>query len=182
MTMLNGKICLFLCISLLCMCQQAPPIDFFKEDVKIEVLDARVRVSGVYYFRNLTDIGKRIRFYYPFPVDSNHYFPDTISLGYPFEKDSSGIYFWLSIGANSVDSFEITYEQQIGRPFFRYITTTTQVWKRPIKEADFTIIAAETLAVNANYPFSEVTTIDGYRHYSIPIKDFFPEEDLIISW
>jgi hypothetical protein len=182
MKMVNGKIPLFFCIILFCMCKESPPIDFFKEDVTIEVMDARVKVTGVYYFRNLTDISKRVRFYYPFPVDSNHYFPDTITIGYPFEEDSAGIYFWLSIGANSIDSFEITYEQRIEQPFFRYITTTTQAWKRPIKEAEFTIIAAGTLAVNANYPFSEVMVIDGFRHYSIPIEDFFPQEDLIISW
>ena len=182
MTVVNSKMLLFLCVSLLCMCKQSPPIDFFKEDVIIELIDARVRVTGAYYFRNLTDIGKRVRFYYPFPVDSNHHFPDTIAISHPFEEDSSGIYFWLSIGPSSIDSFVISYEQQVKEPFFRYITTTTHEWKKPIKEAEFTIIAAETLAVNASYPFSEVMTIDGYRNYSIPIADFFPEEDLIISW
>jgi hypothetical protein len=163
------------------MCQP-PPIDFFKEDVTIGVLDARVEVAGVYYFRNLTNVGKRIKFYYPFPVDSNHHFPDSISLGDPYEKDSAGIYFWLSIGPYSIDSFSITYEQKIREPFFMYITTTTKKWKRSIKEANFTIVAPETLAINTNYAFSKATASDGYRHYSILMKGFFPEEDLIISW
>ena len=169
-------------VVLLGVCQQTPPIDFFKEDVTIEVLDTRVRVTGVYYFRNLTNIGKRIRFYYPFPVDSNHHFPDTISIGHRFEKDSTGIYFSLSLKPNCIDSFEITYEQRIGKPFFRYITTTTRGWKRPIKEANFTIIAPETLAINANYAFSEPKKIYRNLHYFIPIENFFPEEDLIIRW
>ena len=179
---MNSKAQLVICILFLCVCQQAPPIDFFKEDVTVELMDARARVTGVYYFKNMTDIGKRVRFYYPFPVDSNHHFPDKMTISHPFEEDSAGIYFWLSIRANAVGSFEIMYEQRIEQTFFRYITTTTQEWKRPIKEAKFTIIAAETLAVNANYPFSRATAIDGYRHYSIPIEDFFPEEDLIIRW
>ncbi len=165
-----------------CFCSQAPPIDFFKEDVTIEVTGAAVRVTGVYYFKNLTDVGKRVRFYYPFPVDSNHDFPDTIRIEYPFETDSAGIYFWLSIGPNSIDSFVISYEQQVKEPLFRYITTTTHEWKRPIKEAEFTIIAPETLAINANYAFSEPVEIDGYRHYSIPVSNFLPDEDLIIRW
>jgi hypothetical protein len=182
MTMLNGKILLFLCTSLLCVCQQSPPIDFFKEDVTIELMDARARVTGDYYFKNMTDTGKRVRFYYPFPVDSNHHFPDTITISHPYEEDSAGLYFWLSIGANSIDSFEITYEQQVEEPFFRYITTTTHAWKRPIKKANFTIITPETLAINANYAFSEIKNIDKYRFYSILIEDFLPEEDLILSW
>lgn len=171
-----------LCMTIFCACHQAPPIDFCKEDVTIRILDGRVRVTGVYFFENLTDIGKRIKFYYPFPVDSNHHFPDSISLGYPFEKDSAGIYFWLPIGPNSIDSFSITYEQEIREPFFRYVTTTTKAWKRPIKEANFTIIAPETLAINANYVFSEPKKIDGNFFYLIPINNLFPEEDLIIRW
>jgi len=166
----------------LCLCTQAPPIDFYKENVTIAVTGAVARVTGVYYFKNLTDVGKRVKFYYPFPVDSNHGFPDTIAIKYPFEADSAGIYFWLSIGPSSIDSFVIYYEQGVKEPFFRYITTTTQEWKRPIKEADFTIIAPETLAIDVNYAFSEPVNIDGYRHYSIPVMDFLPEEDLIISW
>lgn len=166
----------------LCLCQQAPPIDFFKEDVIIEVRGARVRVTGIYFFENLTEIGKRIKFYYPFPVDSSHHFPDTISIGYPFERDSAGIYFSLSLRPNSIDSFVITYEQQIEEPFFRYITTTTRAWKRPVKEANFTIITPETLAINANYVFSKPKKIDGNLHYLIPINNFSPEEDLIIRW
>lgn len=173
---------LLFCLMIFCVCQQTPPIDFFKEEVTIEVLDARVRVTGVYYFKNLTEIGKRIKFYYPFPVDSNHDFPDTISIGCPFEKDSAGIYFSLSLRPNSIDSFRITYEQQIDAHFFRYITTTTKVWKRPIKEASFAIIAPETLAINANYVFPRPKKIDGSFYYLIPINNFFPEEDLIIHW
>jgi hypothetical protein len=166
----------------LCVCRQAPPIDFFKENVTIEVLNGRVKVTGSYIFRNLTDIGKRVKFYYPFPVDSNHHFPDTISIDRPYEKDSTGISFWLSLKPNGVDSFEITYEQLIDRPFFRYITTTTKVWKRPIKEANFTIVAPETLAVSANYAFSEPVKIGENLHYFIPISNFLPEEDLIVRW
>ena len=166
----------------LCMCQPSPPIDFFKEDVTIEVLDSRVKVIGVYYFKNLTDVGKRVKFYYPFPVDSNHHFPDTITISYPFEMDSAGIYFWLSIAPRSIDSFVISYEQQVTVPFFTYITTTTHKWNRPIKEAIFTIVTPETLAINANYAFSELKNIDGYVHYSILMRDFFPEVDLMIRW
>ncbi len=179
---MNWRIRLIFIVVFLCVCQQAPPIDFFKEDVTIELLDSRVGVTGVYYFENLTQIGKRIKFYYPFPVDSNHHFPDTILIDRPFEKDPAGIYFSLSVKPNGVDSFKIAYEQQIEKPFFRYITTTTQQWKRPIKEANFTIIAPETLAISANYAFSEPKKVGENRHYYIPIENFFPDEDLVITW
>ena len=166
----------------LCLCQQAPPIDFVREDVTIEVMGGRVKVTGVYFFVNLTDIGKRVKFFYPFPVDSNHYFPDTIAIGRPFERDSAGVYFWLSLRPNSTDSFKIMYEQRIAKPFFRYITTTTKKWERPIKEADFTIVAPETLAISVNYAFSEPRKVGENLHYYVPIENFFPDKDLLISW
>ncbi len=179
---MNCRITLLFLALFLCLCHQAPPIDFFKEDVTIEIFDGKVKVTGVYYIKNLTDIGKRIKFYYPFPVDSNHSFPDTISAGLPYTRDSSGIYFTLSMEPDGVDSFVIGYEQRVERSFFRYITTTTKLWKRPIREANFTIIAPETLAINANYAFSEPVAVEERRFYTIQVKDLFPEEDLIITW
>ncbi len=179
---MTSKTILFLSAVLFCLCKRAPPIDFFKEEVTIEITNGKARVTGIYFFENLTEIGKRVKFYYPFPVDSNHHYPDTISLSYPYERDSAGVFFTLSLRPKSVDSFRITYEQQIAESYFRYITTTTRVWKRPIKEANFTIVAPDTLVISMNYAFSTSKQMDGNRFYFIQIGDFFPEEDLIIRW
>lgn len=179
---MGSRILAFSCLVLFYACEEAPPIDFFKEDVTIEIVNGRAKVTGVYYFRNLTNIGKRIRFYYPFPVDSNHHFPDVISIDFPYTKDSAGIYFSLSMRPNSVGSFKVVYEQRIERPYFKYITTTTKLWKRPIKEARFTVVVPETLSISANYAFTEPKRIDENLCYCIPVNNFFPVEDLIISW
>ena len=179
---MRSRTLLFIYVVFLCLCQQAPPIDFFKEDVTIEILDGKVRVTGIYFFKNLTQIGKRVRFFYPFPVDSNHHYPDRISLSHQYEKDSTGVFFSLSLRPNSVDSFKITYVQQIEETFFRYITTTTKVWKRPIEDARFVIVAPDTLEINANYAFSTRGRVDEDWLYCIEIQDFFPAEDLIIHW
>lgn len=179
---MKNRVLLFLCAAMFCVCRQAPPIDFYKEDVTVEILDDRARVTGIYYFENLTQIGKRIKFYYPFPADSNHYFPENISIDREFEKDSAGIYFSLSLRPSGVDSFKITYEQRVRNRFFRYITTTTKVWRRPIKAARFTVIAPETLSITMSYTFPEPKVVDGYRRYKVQITDFLPEEDLLITW
>ncbi len=179
---MSNRTVLFFCIVLFSACQKEPPIDFFKEDVTVEILGGRARVTGVYYFENLTQIGKRIKFYYPFPVDSNHYFPESISIDREFETDSAGIYFSLSLPPSGIDSFKIIYEQRVRDRFFRYITTTTKAWRRPIKDANFTITAAERLNISTNYMFPEAKIVDEYRKWTIRIANFFPEEDLIISW
>lgn len=165
-----------------CGCRTAPPIDFVGENVTIEILGKRVRVAGVYYLENNTPVGKRIRLYYPFPVDAPHHYPDSISIALPFERDPAGVFFWVALRPNSIDSFKVTYEQHVEGPPVRYITTTARTWARPIKEARFTIIAPDTLEVYVNHGVSERVHVGPWRYYSIRIEDYYPVEDLIITW
>ncbi|MEO0205433.1 MAG: hypothetical protein ABIL22_02015 [candidate division WOR-3 bacterium] len=163
-------------------CQKKPTIDFYAENITIEIDKSRARVSGTYFFENLTPYPKRIKFYYPFPVDSLHSYPDTILLAHPYEKDSTGIHFAMSIGPKNIDSFKIVYEQKLKRNQFRYITTTTKKWQRPIKEARFTIVSPQDLSPQINYHIAKEETIANKCYYFIIQKEFYPGEDLIIKW
>ncbi|MGB9720027.1 MAG: hypothetical protein ACPL28_00900 [bacterium] len=163
-------------------CQKREPIDFCKEDIKIEINRNKARVTGTYFFKNLTPYSKRIKFYYPFPVDSNYLFPDTILLAYPYEKDTVGIYFTMVIEPNTTDSFTIAYEQKLKNNVFRYITTTTRKWHRPIKEVRFTVILHQDLSPQINYQITREQTIGNNRYYIIKQERFYPSEDLIIKW
>ncbi len=163
-------------------CERRPPIQFTKEDISIEVKNDTVSVTGIYFFENTTHIRKRITFYYPFPVDSNHTYPDTIILAYPYEKDSTGILFTMSINAMATHSFEITYVQHVRHHHFTYITTTTKRWNRPIREACFTIGFPESLHVNCNYAPYKTEKIDNKNYIYILKEDFYPEEDLRVEW
>jgi hypothetical protein len=165
-------------------CSKSPPpqIDFYKENVVIDILKDRVSVVGLYYMKNLTKVDKRVTFYYPFPVDSFHVYPDVILIDYPFSKDTAGIYFDLSIPANSADSFKVLYQQKLTSRQCRYITLTTRKWQRPIKTAAFTVIAPEFLKLDINYPVSGKETISDTVFYYIRLKNFFPGADLKIKW
>jgi len=165
-----------------CSKSQPPQIDFFKENVVIDILKDRVNVTGIYYMKNLTNIDKRVTFYYPFPVDSLHAYPDIILIDYPFDKDTAGIYFDLSIPARQADSFKVLYQQKLTKRQCRYITLTTRQWQRPIKFASFTVIAPEFLKLNINYPVSGKETINDTVFYYIRLKNFFPGADLKIKW
>jgi len=172
---------LIVCIFIL-FCERGPEIDFFKEDIKIEIEDNRAKVSGIYFFKNFTKNRKRVKFYYPFSVDSNHSYPETILLDYLYEKDSAGIYFTMRLNPQKIDSFKITYEQRLRHRNFRYITTTTRKWQRPIKEANFTIIMPEGLSAKINYSVFKDRKIGDRHYYYIYKRNFYPEEDLKIQW
>ena len=178
------KILTFVVLIAAISCNRPPgnPIDFFKENVVIDILKDRMNVTGIYYMKNLTGIDKRVTFYFPFPVDSFHAYPDIILIDYPFSKDTAGIYFDLSIPAHRADSFKVLYQQKLTGRQCRYITLTTRQWQRPIKSAAFTVIAPEFLKLNINYPVKGRETIDDTVFYYIRLKNFFPGADLKIKW
>jgi len=141
-----------------------------------------VRVTGEYFFENLTHTRKIVKFFYPFPVDSIHYFPDIILLDLPYDKDTNGIYFAMKMEPGKDNSFKIVYCQKLKKRHFRYITTTTRKWERPIKDAEFIIIAGKNVRLRINYDISKIESYLDKQYYRIVKKKFFPEEDLIIEW
>lgn len=173
---------LFLISFITCRKEKELPIDFFKEDITIEIEEGKVKVTGIYFIKNLSSNRIRVNFHYPFPIDANHHYPDTIAMSYPYEKDSSGINFIMRFDPNDVDSFQLTYEQKISKNQCRYITTTTRKWERPIREAHFTIIIPDTLSAKINYALSHSKKINNKHHHYITIQNFFPKEDLKIEW
>lgn len=157
-------------------------IDFYKENVVIDILKDRVSVVGIYYMKNLTRDNKRVTFHYPFPVDSFHVYPDVILIDYPFVKDTAGIDFDLTFSANKVDSFKVLYQQKLNGRQARYVTLPSRQWQRPIKNAAFTVIAPEFLKLSINFPVSATETISDTVFYYIRLKNFLPGADLKIKW
>ena len=168
--------CIILC------CQKQLPIDFFEENVVIEISGSGVEVTGQYFFKNLTDQDKRVTFHYPFPVDENHQYPESIILDHPYTKDTAGIYFDMPIKAQRIDSFKISYYQRTRTHQFTYITTTTKQWNRPIKNARFTIIVPASLQVRFSYSPYTHKKVNDKNVFTVKKTDFFPENDLDIKW
>jgi hypothetical protein len=162
-------------------CSPVPELDFFAEGVTITIHDHTALVTGMYYFENLTSDRLRVTFYYPFPVDSHHHFPDTIWFFADYEIDTTGIIFTKVFKPHCIDSFTITYQQRFAEHIFRYITTTTARWKRPIKQASFTIITPEKAYTEINYEIQTDVIIDNNRYRTVLFENFCPEEDLIIT-
>jgi hypothetical protein len=165
-----------------CSKSPAPQIDFYKENVVIDILKDQVSVVGIYYMKNLTKADKKVKFFYPFPVDSFQAYPDLILIDYPFDKDKEGIYFDMSFPARRVDSFKVLYQQKLKGRQCRYITLTTRQWQRPIQDAAFTVVAPGFLKLKINYPVVGKETINDTVFYYIRMKKFYPGADLEIKW
>jgi hypothetical protein len=178
------KILAFAILAAAMSCNRPPanPVDFYRENVVIDILKERVNVTGIYYVKNMTGADRKVTFYYPFPVDSFQSYPDVILIDYPFRKDPYGLYFDMSIPAHKADSFKVLYQQKITGRQCRYITMTTRQWGRPIQEAAFTVIAPEFLKLDINYPVIGQETISDTVFHYIRIKKFYPGADLKIKW
>ncbi len=168
-------------IFLLC-CVRKDPIDFYQERITIEIDSASALVQGEYFFANNTDDRKIIKLFYPFPVDSIHYFPDIIMLDYPYERDTNGIHFSIRVKPGRENSFKIGYRQKLNKRYFRYITTTTKKWGKPINRAEFVILAKKDLNLQINYKITDSQLKEDMMCYIILKKQFYPAKDLIIKW
>ena len=163
-------------------CNHAPPIEFRKEHITIEIIDDHIAVTGVYIFHNTRARPQRATFFYPFPVDPNHHYPDTFIAPNANTKTSGGMYYDLVIDAHTSKPCTISYIQRVQNPSFTYITTTTREWRHPIAQADFTIIAPDSLHITVNYPVHTQKKQGTQCVYHIRYKNFYPDEDLIIHW
>jgi|UniRef100_A0A7V3RG02 hypothetical protein len=176
----NFKIFLFF-IFLTC-CSKRGGIDFYQEKIIIEIDSLSAFVTGHYFFCNYYKTNKIVKFFYPFPIDVNHPFPDIIILDLPYERDTNGIHFSMLVKPGSDNSFKISYRQKLRKRFFRYITTTTRKWGRPIKYAEFIIYLPEEYQPKINYKVNKIELQNGRRCYKIIKRGFYPFEDLIIEW
>jgi hypothetical protein len=88
----------------------------------------------------------------------------------------------MAIYPKKIASFTIVYTQKLKKDQFRYITTTTRRWRRPISEARFSVILSEDILPRFNYNVVREKVVDNRHYYIIEYKKFYPEEDLIIEW
>ncbi len=172
----------FVLVFLLTRCSSAPPVHFCREELTFTIREHAVLVQGEYFFKNLTHEAKIVQFFYPFVLDTNQHYPDTIELNLPFAETESGLTFALSIPGHTESSFRIRFSQPVSGRSYRYMTTTTRVWKRPIEKAIFRIIGPDTLDIKTNYAGRRLIGVTGDAEYVISIDNFYPDQDIVIEW
>lgn len=121
--------------------------------------------------------------FYPFPLDSSHFYPDTISSGFDFIKSDSGIKIKISFLPEEDKSFYVYYEQRLNKNIARYILKTTKHWKKPLKLAKFEIELPENLYNwKISYPIDSIKKENKNIKIYLTKRNFFPKEDIIITW
>lgn len=168
--------------------QQPESVQFARERISIAVEDTSITVDGTYVMRNPAPYARTQSLFYPFPVDSTHPYPDSVSVWrrkqpVEFGVREDGVVFSVEIPAEASVGFRVVYRQACRDRSGCYILTTTAAWERPLKSADFVITLAEGLELEwTAYEVFPVEGGGGGRRYEFSREDFMPDRDLCLRW
>jgi hypothetical protein len=183
------KLKILLPILLLSLPLKSQHLDFFRERISIQIQDPCCIVSGTYYIRNTSDFPVNKIFYYPFSINEDMPFPDSISVFdrihskyLKYNRSESGIVFHLAIPPKSILIFDVYYRQRTKGNQFEYILTSTKKWQEALDRAEFLInIPANSDLMYSSYALNEHYSATD-RFYYFKKSDFKPDKNLIISW
>lgn len=167
-----------------CPGESAGPIHFAREEIDITVRPGAVEVLGTYHFQYSGSDAVAAIISYPFPLDSNHAFPDSVCLfGRRFSLTDTSARFVMRLVPGREDSFTAWYRQPLCGTQARYIVTTTRQWRRPIDRAQFRVTVPASLpGATVNYEPDSTRRTDSTLTWFFNRLGFYPAEDVIVSW
>jgi hypothetical protein len=165
-------------------------LQFYGEKIEICILGDNALVTGEYYFRNNTSHPIRRTLYYPFVINQNLPWPDSISVYQVSEKKSltcrkakEGILFTLQVPADSRVIYKVTYRQQTPNQKMEYILTTTQKWGHPLVFAEYSIILPkEFKLLDISLVPDSSQSIKHKQIIKINRQNYLPTKNLTLYW
>jgi hypothetical protein len=160
-----------------------PPIRFAEETIRLSVDPPYLHVDAEYVFENRSSTDRGTSMFYPFPIDDDHPYPDSIEVeGARHRPHRSGVIWVVRVPAQSTASVTVRYRQEARTAEARYILRSTHAWGEPLDRGTYEVSWPSGLrGVRVSYPGSR--TEDGGRvHLRFERKKFMPDRDLIVKW
>jgi hypothetical protein len=160
------------------------PVHFAREEIAMDVRPGTLEVRGMYHFTCSAREPLVASMFYPFPLDSNHPYPDSVEIRqHGFQKQDSGVSFRMHFKPGAEDSFFAYYRQPLRANSATYIVTTTRKWQRPIDLAQFRVtVPASFKDVKLTFKADSVAKSDSTVTYHFARKRFFPDRDVTVTW
>lgn len=166
------------------------PISFIKERIEIIVDEGYCKLVGTYYYENKGLEETEMNLFYPFVIDENLPFPDSIIVKNTLSseivrhyKTNYGVYFKIKVPPLSTEVYEVCYYQKTLANRMEYIITTTKKWGEPLREADFLFrLPLKYNIESLSYEYDKKESDDIYTTYYVNKINFMPEHDLVLSW
>jgi hypothetical protein len=206
--MLLRVLLIALCAGLaLTSCRKAAPespVHFAREEIAMDVKSGTLEVRGMYHFTCSASEPLVASVFYPFPLDSDHLYPDSIEVRtsnhaepltlalsqreregvrVSFLRQDSGVAFRMRFQPGVEDSFLAYYRQPLETNSATYIVTTTRKWKRPIDLAQFRVtVPASFRDVSLTFKPDSVTKSDSTVTCFFTRRKFYPDKDVTVTW
>jgi hypothetical protein len=167
----------------------AQRIEFFKENITMEIEGDLFYVSGTYYFRYDLDDKKLI--YYPFPRSRHYGRVDSVMIYdltndqpiKPEERNKDGLIFLLDFSNGPELAIQVSYRQEVPKGRAEYIIETTKAWRKPLEMATYQLIVPEGTSITSFsiQPGDSITTA-GAKVFIWEKYNYLPEENLIFEF
>lgn len=178
----------FLFCSFLWQGTYAQSLQFFGEKIEVTIHEKYAEVNGNYHLRNNSLQPIRRTLFYPFTINQNLPYPDSISVtlnkaSIPFQRKNDGIIFSMEIAPDSIEVYEVYYSQKTPANEMEYILTSTQRWQKPLRFAEYIIKLPQQLLLKYLSLNPSEMAVDGeYEIYRVFRNDYMPKTNLIVEW
>ncbi len=163
------------------------PVKLYKEESDILLEQGKMTVSGCYYFENRSDFELEVSIIYPFQVNEQQAYPDTVTLLDPdnpiaYEKEGDGIKWTQHFEPSSIETVLVNYEQVLKK------REATYILKRAFlngKVDKISLVIQVPLAFT-NVSFSvepdSTRTDEKHQYFFLTRRYFTPKKNLTITW
>jgi hypothetical protein len=165
-------------------------LEFVNEEVELLVHDTSCTVQGSYGFRNTASSSVEQTLYYPFVLNTQLPFPDTVSVidsrgNHPvhFTRTEQGVLFGVRIPPSSTVLYHVFYSQRTPARSMCYPLRTTSQWGRPLKRALYRVcLPLKYVLTSSTMVFPQMTEGNGDQLFERCEENFMPEIDFAIQW
>ena len=149
-------------------------LEFYAERVECRAYGDTLEVNALYYMRS--DPTTKFCLLYPLPEEGADF--QLVSCENCEVKQRGEVWVMcLDFGPDSLVATRVVYRQRFPEGVFRYITTTTRAWGKPLEKAEFLVEAPWPATVS--YRPDTSAEKDGRFTYEMTILGFWPDEDLV---
>jgi hypothetical protein len=163
-------------------------LQFLGEKIEVTIHEEHAVVNGEYHFKNNSIHAVRRTLFYPFVINDDLPYPDSVSVTHdeesiPFRPQSSGINFSITIPPESTAVYRVVYLQKTPANKMEYILTTTQRWRQPLRFAEYTVRMPSKLQLRyLSLPDPELGIRDDHMIYRIHKTNYMPKTNLRLEW
>lgn len=164
-------------------------LSFIKERIEMTISDSSFTIAGKYFFLNKNNKQFTTTLFYPFVINENVGFPDSISIKnknsipISYTKSKKGIFFTIKALPKDTSEFSAFYRQRNLIKKAEYILTTTQNWNIPLQKAEYIVNLPYNLKLKSiSLQPDSIKNNLSYKTYLITKENFMPLVNLVVEW